>query len=98
MYKTKVLFTDLQDGSHKYLPGDIFPREGLEVSEDRLKELSTTANRRGIVLIEEVKEDAETEPFTEDMNPPVKSEEVEEKENVTEDKPKATKRKKKADE
>lgn len=97
MYKTKVLFTDLQDGSHKYLPGDIFPREGLEVSEERLKELSTTANRRGIVLIEEVKEDAETDSFAEDMNPPAKSEETEE--NVTEDKPKATtKRKKKADE
>lgn len=96
MYKTKVLFTDLQDGSYKYLPGDIFPREGLEVSEDRLKELSTTANRRGIVLIEEVKEDAETDSFAEDMNPPVRSEETEE--NVTEDKPKATtKRKSKKD-
>ena len=55
MYKTLVYFEDLQDNNYPYHPGDEFPRKGMEVSEERLKELSSQANRRGIVLIEEVK-------------------------------------------
>lgn len=61
MYKVLNYFTDLQDKHHPYNEGDIFPRAGLEVSEARLEELSTTKNRRGIKLIELVEEEQEEE-------------------------------------
>ena len=57
MYKVLVYFTDLQDNNHPYDEGDIFPRNGLTVSEARLEELSSTKNRRGIKLIEFVEEE-----------------------------------------
>lgn len=56
MYRVIKYFTDLQDEHHAYHAGDTFPREGLEVSEERLAELSSDKNKRGIPLIEEVKE------------------------------------------
>lgn len=59
MYKVIVKFTDLQDGNHAYGVGDEFPRTGTKVSKERLKELSTSANRRGFPLIKEVKAEAE---------------------------------------
>ncbi|MDW3788501.1 Rho termination factor N-terminal domain-containing protein [Staphylococcus sp. LKG3-1] len=49
-------FTDLQDNNHEYNEGDVFPREGKEVSEERLAELSTKNNRQGVPLIERVQE------------------------------------------
>lgn len=52
MYKVLTYFTDLQDDGYAYREGDTFPREGVKVSEDRVKELSTGANKRGIPLIE----------------------------------------------
>ena len=52
MYKTLVYFEDLTDKSRPYNAGDTFPREGVQVTEERYKELSTAANRRGIPLIE----------------------------------------------
>lgn len=58
MYKVIHYFTDLQDFNHPYNVGDIFPRNGLKVSEDRLKELSTSKNRQKkplIMLISEEK-------------------------------------------
>lgn len=51
-YKVIKYFTDLQDNKHAYHEGDTFPREGLEVSPERLVELSSTRNKRGIPLIE----------------------------------------------
>lgn len=60
MYKAIVRFTDLQDGGFKYNPGDLFPREGLEVTPERIKELSTKANRRGVPVIKKLtKKEAE---------------------------------------
>lgn len=56
MYKTVMYFEDLQDNNYPYHPGDTFPRKGMEVSAERLAELSTVKNRRGIVLIEKVEE------------------------------------------
>lgn len=56
MYKALVRFTDLQDKNHIYHVGDTFPREGFEVSEERLKELSSPENKRGIPVIELVEE------------------------------------------
>ena len=40
-YKVIEYFTDLQDNDHEYNVGDLFPRDGKEVSEERLTELST---------------------------------------------------------
>ena len=59
MYKVVVRFMDLQDENYVYNVGDTFPREGKEVSLARLTELSTTDNKRGVVLIEESKEEEE---------------------------------------
>ena len=62
MYKVLKYFTDLQDNGHPYNEGDIFPRDGLIVSESRLQELSSTKNRRKEVLIELVEEEVQEEP------------------------------------
>lgn len=56
MYRAIRFFTDLQDGEHPYKVGDAFPRNGLKVSENRIKELSSGNNKRGYPLIEEVAE------------------------------------------
>ena len=59
-------FIDLQDGEHLYNVGDAFPREGRTVSEERIKELSTSQNKRKMPLIELVKEpEPEPEPVKE---------------------------------
>ena len=56
MYKAVVYFTDLQDDRYAYNPGDVFPREGLKVSGERLAELSSNNNKRGYPVIELAKE------------------------------------------
>lgn len=92
MYKVVEFFTDLQDNNHAYHVGDTFPREGVEVSEDRLKELSTDKNKRGKILIEEVEEDISEE------SPETAKEEPQEEEADVDSpkKPKAKKTPKKA--
>lgn len=55
MYRAIVTFTDLQDGDYKYVPGDEYPRHGLQPSKDRIEELLTDKNRRHKPMIEEVK-------------------------------------------
>lgn len=55
-YIVKEYFTDSQDNGHPYNVGDTFPRKGVKVSEERLTELSTINNRRGIVAIKRVEE------------------------------------------
>jgi hypothetical protein len=63
MYKVIKYFTDLQDNGYAYNTGDIFPREGLEVSEERFAELASSNNKRRKPLIEEIPEEtAEAEP------------------------------------
>lgn len=57
MYKAITSFIDLQDNSYKYHAGDAFPREGMEVSEERIEELLTDKNRRHKPMIEEIKEE-----------------------------------------
>lgn len=52
MYRVIEYFTDLHDDDHEYREGDVFPREGLKVSEARLAELVSAENLRGIPLIE----------------------------------------------
>lgn len=54
-YKVIAYFEDLQDNSRPYNVGDIFPVEGVEVTEKRFAELASKKNRRGKPLIKEVK-------------------------------------------
>ena len=56
MYKVIKYFTDLQDNNYAYYVGDTFPRNGVEVGAERIAELASDKNRRGIPLIEEVAE------------------------------------------
>ena len=58
MYKVIKFFTDLQDNEYPYNVGDIFPREGVTVTEGRLAELAGSDNKQGQPLIAEVKEAA----------------------------------------
>ena len=81
MYEVIVYFEDLQDGGHPYNIGDAYPRKGLEVSEDRIRELSTSNNARRKPLIcatshkaEEVPEPVEeTETAEEAAETPVEA-------------------------
>ena len=90
MYRVVKFFRDLQDNNHAYHVGEQFPHDGMEVSNDRLAELSTEANRRHKPLIEWVEvepvevepvvnraEVAQEEPVEGFMNPPEEAEEPE---------------------
>lgn len=54
MYKVIKAFTDLQDGCHVYHSGDIYPRKGAFITDDRIAELAGDSNRMGYPLIAEV--------------------------------------------
>lgn len=53
-YKAKEHFTDLQDNNFSYNVGDIFPRSGYDVSEERIAELASSDNLRGRPVIEAI--------------------------------------------
>ena len=57
MYKVIKHFIDIHDNDHSYNEGDIFPREGGDVSEERIKELAGSDNKQHTPLIELVEED-----------------------------------------
>lgn len=66
MYEVIHYFTDLQDNKYPYNVGDIFPRDGLVISEKRLKELSSSNNRQHKPLIKKMsylKNEEELLPF-----------------------------------
>lgn len=66
MYEVIHFFTDLQDNEFPYHPGDIFPRDGMEVSEARLAELSGSNNKQYKPLIKKIEtaeDDAQYEPL-----------------------------------
>lgn len=50
-YKVIHYFADLQDFNHVYNVGDSFPRIGMKVSEERLRELSGSNNKQNKPLI-----------------------------------------------
>lgn len=50
-------FKDLKDNNHIYRKGDVYPREGLEPTKERIKELSSKKNKIGEVLIKKVNEE-----------------------------------------
>ena len=56
MYKVIKSFTDLRDNNYAYYAGDKFPHNGVEVGAERIAELASDKNRRGIPLIEEIAE------------------------------------------
>lgn len=65
MYKVIKFFVDLEDNNFPYNVGDVFPRNGKEVSENRLKELAGKDNKQGqplIKLIDEPKAEAPAKP------------------------------------
>ena len=71
MYKAILFFKDLHDKSYEYRPGDVFPRSGLKVSQERLEELSSKNNRRGkpvIAKVEEPKPEQVEEPAVEEVS------------------------------
>lgn len=55
-YEVIKYFTDLQDNSHPYNVGDIFPRQGKVVTEARIAELSGSNNKQHTPLIKKVAE------------------------------------------
>ena len=63
MYKVINFFTDLQDFNHPYKVGDVFPRQGMNVSEERLKELAGSRNKQGKPLIKKIEEEIAVEPI-----------------------------------
>lgn len=74
MYKVIRYFTDARDGEFPYNVGDSYPREGLEVSGARLRELSTDRNRRHVPLIQKVEEET---PKTTSKKPTTRKKKVE---------------------
>lgn len=70
MYKAIIAFTDLQDANHIYHVGDIYPRDGFEPSQERIDELSGSANKVGCPLITEIAElDPDGKPKEEHEKP-----------------------------
>lgn len=61
MYRVVNFFVDLQDDEHPYEVGDVFPRRGKDVTKERLRELLSSDNRRGMPLIIEDTEEADAE-------------------------------------
>lgn len=53
MYRVVKRFEDLQDGRRVYEVGSVYPRPGMEVTKERLEELSSNRNRRGVAVIAE---------------------------------------------
>ena len=59
MWRVIAYFEDLQDNSRPYNPGDVFPREGLTVTPERLNELSSSENAQKRPLISFEEEDVQ---------------------------------------
>ena len=57
MYKVLVAFTDLDDEKRCYLVGDMYPRSGYTPTEERIKALTSNANRLGTPVIEHIEEE-----------------------------------------
>lgn len=59
-------FKDLKDNGYIYRAGDFYPREGVELDEERAEELASDKNRRKEPLIVEVlvKEEKQEEKKT----------------------------------
>ena len=56
MYTVLVRFADLQDNGFVYNVGDAYPRKGLKPTTDRINELASDKNKRGLPLIKKAVE------------------------------------------
>ena len=71
MYKVIKHFIDLHDNDHSYNEGDIFPHEGVDVSKERIEELTGSTNKQHTPLIELVEETPDNVTDTDvDEKPP----------------------------
>lgn len=70
MYKVIKHFIDLHDNDHSYNEGDIFPREGVDVSKERIEELTGSNNKQHTPLIELVEEDPDNTAGTDTAEKP----------------------------
>ncbi len=71
MYKVIKHFIDLHDNDHSYNEGDIFPHEGVDVSKERIEELTGSNNKQHTPLIELVEETPDNVTDTDvDEKPP----------------------------
>ena len=50
-YEVIHFFTDLLDDNYAYHIGDIYPRKGVIASKERIEELKSDKNKRGMPLI-----------------------------------------------
>ena len=90
MYTVVRHFSDLLDKNHKYLEGDVYPREGYTPSPERIAELSSENNKQKTVLIKAISEESSEVETVETS--------AEEEPTPQEEKPKkSTKRTKKAE-
>ena len=64
-YKAKEHFIHLQDNNHSYNVGDIYPRSGYDVSEERIAELASSDNLRGRAVIELIPDEVTEETVEE---------------------------------
>ncbi len=82
MYKVIKHFIDLHDSDHSYNEGDIFPREGVDVSKERIEELAGSNNKQHTPLIELVEEaqDNATDTDVDEKTPEAGKKEPENKE------------------
>lgn len=56
-YKVVHSFKDLEDNNHIYIENkDVYPRDGLEPTKKRIKELTSNKNKIGKILIEKLEE------------------------------------------
>ncbi len=73
-YMVVSAFKDLEDNEHIYIVGDEYPRADKsidEISKERIEQLTTTNNKKGRVLIKEIKAEekiAEPEKTEEQKN------------------------------
>ncbi len=72
-YKVIRYFTDAQDNEYAYREGDTYPREGLNVSEQRIKDLLSGNNFQRVALIAP---DLQTKDAKKEVEEPKKEEEV----------------------
>ena len=60
-YKVTQAIRDLQDNQHYYRAGDVFPRNGLKVDDERVAELV-----KGGYIVADVEEDADLSKLKKD--------------------------------
>lgn len=87
-YKVIRMFTDLQDNDFEYNAGDVYPRQGMTVTAERIAELASADNLQHTPLIAPVDETAAVVTAEE-----TETEQLDEGDSDAEEKPKRRRRK-----